>query len=356
MRSNAGAAFILPAAAFILVHMKPAWLALLPALLLGCAAPAAMQQVAEQLEAPATAVSLLLAAPQHAASPTPIARPTALPTLAVERQTELPFATYDRPDDVEGYQVHFIYALPKDGTDALLDVSGEIEMSATAMNHWLFTQTGSRLRYDTYEGALDITFVQLPYTAEQISQVHSRVNDLLEYWIKVTGLAQDNKLYVVHYDGFFVTAEGYCGLAPLPPDGLGQTAVLLLRGYNPTYDLTCPRSFTRSADYTGFFEITILHEVLHLMGLVAACAPNAEGGHVNDSSQDLMYYAYDGSYSPLFTNLDFGNNDYYNHGVADCPDLARSVFLDPLPADAELPPRWEHSLRNIPPDPIGGMQ
>lgn len=290
-------------------------------------------------------------------SETPAATPTAtlIPTPEIERDTDLPFATFDRPDDVEGYQVHFIYALPSDGVDALLDVSGEIEMSATAMNNWLYSQAGARLRYDTYEGALDITFVRLPYTAEQVSNAHGRVTDLLEYWIKISGLAQDNKLYIVHYDGFFVTPEGYCGLAPLPPGGLGQSAVLLLRGYNPTRDLGCPRNFTRSADYTGFFEVTILHEVLHVMGLVANCAPNVQGGHVFDSTQDLMYYAYDGSYSPLYTNLDYGNNDYFNHGQ-DCPDLANSIFLEPLPAEAELPPRWEDSVRHLPPDPVGGMQ
>ncbi|MCL4258536.1 MAG: hypothetical protein KJZ53_08415, partial [Anaerolineales bacterium] len=231
--------------------------------------------------------------------------------LPAERDTDQPYSTSDQPDDVDGYQVHFVYALPSDGADAFLDIGGEIELSATAMNTWLHSKTGQRLRYDTQDGRLDITFLRLPYTAEDISQEYRSINSLLEHWLKITGRAKENKLYIVYYDGFVVTNEGYCGLAPVPPAGIGQTAVLLLRGYNPTRDLTCPRSFTRSADYTGFFEVTILHELLHMLGVVGECAPNYNGSHVSDHPQDLMYHQYDGTYSPLFMYLDYGNDDYY---------------------------------------------
>ncbi len=299
--------------------------------------------------------------PQVQASPTasaaaPLQTTPAIQGLPAKRDTDQPYATQDRPDDVDGYQVHFVYALPSDGEDSFLDISGDIELSATAMNNWLYTKTNQRLRYDTADGRRDITFLRLPYSAAEISEVYQEINSLLEHWLKVTGLAQDNKLYIVHYDGFVVSSEGYCGLAPLPPGGIGQTAVLLLRGYNPTLDLTCPRNFTRSADYTGFFEATILHELLHLLGIVAECAPNYNAGHVSDNPQDLMYHQYDGTYSPLFMHLDINNDDYYNHGRPNCPDLARSIFLEPLPEDAQLPPRWDESIENIPPDPIGGMQ
>lgn len=274
------------------------------------------------------------------------------PTPSPRRDTELPYATSDRPDEVSGYQVHFIYAIPQDGKDDLLDVNGVIELSANALNAWLEAQSGRRLRLDTYEGRLDVTFVQLPYLAAEISGTHLAVSDLIENWLKTQTGVQPTKLYVVFYDGVFATPEGFCGLAPLPPGGLGQTAFLLLRGYNPTVDVSCPRSFTRSADYTGFFETAILHEVLHLLGLVAECAPHVDGGHVTDNAQDLMYFRYDGSFSPLYMTLDYHQDDYFNHGLPNCPDLARSIFLEPLPAHAELPPRWGDSIRNVPPNPL----
>jgi len=269
-----------------------------------------------------------------------------------ERLTEEQYRTMDRPDDVDGYQIHFIYSIPSDGKDDLLDVNGKIALSAVAMNYWLENKTGHRLRYDTYNGELDISFMQIDATAEEIYALGTDVLSLMEYEVKSRGFNTDHKLYVVHYDGFFATQEGFCGLASYPPEGAGITAVLLLRGYNPNLDLTCPRQFTQSEDFTGYFEMTILHELLHLMGMVPSCASHYSDGHVSDSSQDLLYFQYDGSYSPLYTYLDLHNDDYYNHGNPECPDLARSIFLDPPPSNAELPPDWDVSSTFMPQNPL----
>lgn len=262
------------------------------------------------------------------------------------------YSSADRPDDVEGYQVHFFYALPSDARDDLLDVNGVISLSALAMNSWLLGKTGHQLRYDTYRGTLDISYLPLEQDAETISDLGTDILVFLEHEVKTRGFDPTHKIFVVYYDGLFVTPEGYCGLASYPPEGTGQTAVLLLRGYNPSTDNVCPRQFTKSADYTGYFEMTILHEVLHLLGMVPSCAPNNRDGHVDDNPQDLMYSEYDGSYSPLYMILDFHSDDYYGHGNAGCPDLAHSVFLDPLPVNSELPPAWDVSSRYIPPSPL----
>jgi hypothetical protein len=269
-----------------------------------------------------------------------------------QRETGFEFSLVDRPDDVDGYQVHFIYALPSDGRDDLLDVNGVISLSASAMNTWLVGKIGHGLRYDTYEGNLDISFLPLDQDAETIGDLGTNILVFLEHEVKSRGFDPSHKIFVVYYDGLFVTAEGYCGLAAYPPDGAGQTAVLLLRGYNPTTDTVCPRQFTKSADYTGFFEMTILHEVLHLLGMVPSCAPNDLDGHVSDNPQDLMYSEYDGSYSPLYMVLDYHNDDYYGHGNPTCPDLARSSFLEPLPSGAEPPPGWSVSSSYLPPNPL----
>jgi hypothetical protein len=278
--------------------------------------------------------------------PSPTLQPT--PT----RDTDRAYSTVDRPDDVGGYEIHFIYALPSDGKDDFLDVDGKIELSAEAMNNWLQSKTDHHLRYDTYQGALDVSFMRLEYTADQISSIGADIVNLMDYEIKTRGFNTTRKLYVVHYDGFFVSDVGFCGIAQYPPEGAGITAVLLLRGYNPKYELPCPRQFTKSADYTGYFEVAILHELLHLMGMVPNCAPHNKDGHVSDSSQDLMYFQYDGTYSPLYTYLDYHNDDYYDAGIPDCPDLARSVFLEPQPQAPELPPGWNISSIYIPPNPL----
>jgi hypothetical protein len=288
-----------------------------------------------------------------AGTPTPVPTASSTPQAMPERDTDAEFAIVDRPDDVDGYQIHFVYAIPSDGRDALLDVNGEIALSAEAMNRWFEGQTGTRLRYDTYNGELDITFMQFPDDTETIDDVGIDVLYYVGHQLKTSyGFDYSNKLYVVHYDGNHTVYQGYCGVASYPPEGPGQVALLMLRGYIPYWDYVCPRQFTKSVDYTGFFEMTILHELLHLMGMVPECAPMNSSGHVMDNPQDLMYYSYDGTYSPVFTYLDWRNNDYYNHDIPDCPDLADSVFLEPLPANAQLPPAWEESVDLIPENPL----
>ncbi|MEX1247194.1 MAG: hypothetical protein WEA61_01825 [Anaerolineales bacterium] len=319
-----------------------------------CAAPE-FSYVAVPSPSNSPEASLTATVPVASEPPAPEGTETTLPLLSdFERNTDQVYNLADQPDDVEGYQVHFIYALPRGSRDDFLDINGVIALSAAAMNRWLEGQSGHRLRFDTYQGALDISFLPLAVDEGTISDLGTRMLPYIEYEIKARGFNPSFKLFVVYYDGFFVAPGGYCGLGSYPPEGAGQTAVLLLRGYNPTHDYVCPRQFTKSEDYTGYFEMTILHEVLHLLGMAPACAPNNDEGHVTDSSQDLMYYQYDGSYSPLYTYLDYNNNDYYNHGNPDCPDLARSIFLDPLPEKAELPPGWDVSSRYFPPNPLEG--
>ena len=79
------------------------------------------------------------------------------------RATSLPRSTVDRADDFVGLQVHVIYAVPSDGIDRAFDTSGGIESSTASYQTWLAGQTGGRaLRFDTYQGSLDITFQRLP--------------------------------------------------------------------------------------------------------------------------------------------------------------------------------------------------
>ncbi|MDA1330797.1 MAG: hypothetical protein O3B43_07020 [Chloroflexi bacterium] len=271
---------------------------------------------------------------------------TPVPSPTPQRDTQSAYSTIDRPDDVEGFQVHFIYAIPSDELDRMMDLSGQIELSANAANHWLQTQTdGIRLRYDTYEEALDITFMRLPYTADELNDLGNFIVDGFDQLLRDYGFDTSRKIYVVYYDGLFVLPPDNlaCGQATLPPQSWGLTATIYLRGYAPEYDaISCP-ALTRTADYAGWLELVLLHELFHLLGAVPECAPNSDGAHVSDSSYDLMSPAFNTNAAPSNV-LDANNDDYFNHENADCPDLADSAFLDPLPAAAELPPAWEYSI------------
>lgn len=77
-------------------------------------------------------------------------------------------------------------------------------------------------------------------------------------------------------------------------------------------------------DGQGWDKI-LLHELLHALGAVAACAPNADGGrHVGDARTDLMH-PNGGGRRP---QLDVNRDDYYGHGRPDCPDLQRSALFE----------------------------
>ena len=71
----------------------------------------------------------------------------------------------------------------------------------------------------------------------------------------------------------------------------------------------------------GDAEATILHEMIHALGFPASCSTNNKFSHVTDNKSDIMHKLFGNIY------LDFNHDDYYNHGINNCPDLINSKFL-----------------------------
>ena len=91
----------------------------------------------------------------------------------------------------------------------------------------------------------------------------------------------------------------------------------------------------RNEQTVSTFEVVMVHELFHVFGAVASCAPNyIEGSHVNDVENDLMFAGVDRQPRGGETFIDVGRDDYYGHGRADCLDVARSRFLEPAPGAA----------------------
>jgi hypothetical protein len=108
-----------------------------------------------------------------------------------------------------------------------------------------------------------------------------------------------------------------------------NVAALYLKGEPPDAPPCSTNAFAASNEAPGYWESSLLHEVLHSLGLVATCAPHYTlDGHVSDDPRDVMY-AGDQPWNPSV--LDAGHDDYFDHGRADCPDFARSALLDPIP-------------------------
>lgn len=279
--------------------------------------------------------------------PTPPLPPTMGPDLPV---TERAYA--DRPDDFPGtYQVHVLYVLPADATDRNVDTDGNINISVQAANEWFSAQTGgTNIRFDTYQGELDITFVQLDMTSDEFYEKTvelygsgSFTRDLLEQTLIRMNVFHPGKIYYSIFD--IARVDNACADGAHPPQLMGRMV-----GHYPVAVMPdgfqCSTSEVFGVGNKGS-DMTIPHEIAHVLGFASDCGKNPTSennkSHTGDDIRDLMN-APDENDTVWwdFENmmLDPGNDDYYNHNIPGCADLADSAFLEPLPANSQLPEGW----------------
>ena len=253
-----------------------------------------------------------------------VATGTAVVTAAFEGfEAELDFlvedpsprSETDRPDDIGGPQVHFVYAVPSDWADRNRDRFGEIERSVAAIQNWLPEEIGQRLRVDTYEGRPDVSFLRLPFTHQEGDGFGGNLVSHLRQDASRLGITGD-KIPMFYYEG---SAIGVCGSAFF--DGGG--AVYVGPG--------CSGAEVGIDEETvSTYEAVMVHELFHVFGAVASCAPNyIQGSHVGDEPADLMYVGLERGFRDERTVIDIGRNDYYGHGRPDCLDVSGSRFLEP---------------------------
>jgi hypothetical protein len=340
-------------------------------------------------------------------------------------------STLDQPDDQPGaYQIHILYVEPADVTAAVdLDEDGSLRRSVTAWLAWMARQTGGpKLRFDTCDGVLDVTYVKLPPQLDEHGLAYrsgdpDRLRDRLEAELRQT-FNDPKKLYLVYYEGL---ALGECANAAHPPELPGRFMVVYLGNrfsasvltaaakagattvevYDPsktelpqgrfraslgteTVGVTAvvgtrlrlaaglrkahpigtllqaeghppdcrENPFSEDGEKLGYMDFASAHESLHLLGIVSRCAPHHAGprvapGHLNSKAKgganDLMYQGLESDPSwgcgdtTASANcvLDPGRSEYFGLPAGSCQeDLAKSVFLEPTPLGAVLPPKW----------------
>lgn len=271
-----------------------------------------------------------LRTPQPGPSPSPSPSPAPVPVPSAGARSGV-----DRPDDAPGDQVHAMYVLPAGGTDRHMDTNGQIANSFSAFEGWLTSQMdGTQLRLDTYQGRLDITYVQLAETDATIAAQGVYVRDFVEKELHALGFNDTRKIYAVYYDG---SSTAGCGAGPWAPHLSGDVGIEYLQGTSGL--VQCSGNIVGESPVTPhYFDFAMLHEIMHTLGMVPACAPHqTQGGHVSDSPTDLMY-AGPLPWRPAV--LDLNHDDYYRANIPGCLDLTTSAFLDPSPGDALPPPGW----------------
>ncbi|MDA9838982.1 hypothetical protein N9B99_05165, partial [Candidatus Pelagibacter sp.] len=217
----------------------------------------------------------------------------------------------DRPDTNDDHQVHFIYAILKNGKDKEWDINGYIEKNALKVNKnflkWSAKNKksngiGQKFKYDfSKDGKIDVSFVRLNLTRKEIDKL-DHPNGIVYRELFRQGFNNPKKVYAI-FSGF-KSKHGNS-------DG-GEGGPLFTILYGPAI-----KSYG-SKD----MEIVILHELFHTQGAAYDCGKRTyRGAHVKGS--DVL-----GS-GDVSTKIDSKNNTYYRHGIEGCPDLADSVFLKP---------------------------
>ena len=229
--------------------------------------------------------------------------------LSTAASTALPRATEDRPDEVAGEQVHFLYVIPTDAPDEQLDVNGELTNSIARMQAWLAGQTGGpKLRLDTYQGQPDITFVRTSLEPRIREGYSSR------QYVEQLGFTNPKKLYLVYVGTYPGSA---CGLATLG----GKASIVYL---------SCTSQYPQGSTFSALDSVA-MHEILHALGAVPDGAPHATyTNHVDDPS-DIMHRSFDVPLNgEVILALDPGRDDYYGHD-RQFTDVADSRYLDSNP-------------------------
>ncbi len=179
------------------------------------------------------------------------------------------------------------------------------------------------MRFDTYQGVLDISFLRLARSDALMKSYDPFVRDSIEKDLRSVGFDNPARVYAVYYDG---GSNHSCGGGAWPPHVRGLVAALYLRG-TPPGSVPCSQAqFAASPDAPpGYLEFGMLHEIMHTLGFVDSVAPHQTmSGHVSDSPTDLMYAGYE-SWSP--STLDFGADDYF---APQLPQPLLNFFLSPL--------------------------
>ncbi|MDA7770653.1 hypothetical protein N8898_00055 [Candidatus Pelagibacter sp.] len=217
----------------------------------------------------------------------------------------------DREDSTINHQVHFIYAILKNGKDKEWDINGYIEKLALKVNEnflkWSSqnkksNSIGQKFKYDFLKnGKLDISFARLNLTRKQIDEP-DHPNGLIYKELFKQGFNNPKKVYAI--------ISGFNSKHGNSDGGEGGPLFTIL--YGPAI---------KSYGSKGM-EIVILHELFHTQGAAYDCGKRTyRGAHVKGS--DVL-----GS-GDVTTKIDSKNDTYYKHGIEGCPDLADSIFLTP---------------------------
>lgn len=224
--------------------------------------------------------------PAPVPGPTPMPVPTPTPAPAPDSNGVVPGTsslvdrfTKDMPDTTVLGQFHALYVVPKGNTDMKRDQTGEIDHIVNLANDWMYKEIGYTFRFDTYQGRIDVTYLELEHDDTYYDQFGTDKRDMIERELINAGKIHADKRFLMFYEGH---DQKSCGDSSNDTNGpYGVTSVLYYG------NVVCPFSVHGVYGET-FATLVAVHEMLHNVGAVSHNAPGYDGNsHVKDE-HDIM--------------------------------------------------------------------
>ena len=244
----------------------------------------------------------------------------------------------DSVDILNKSLIHAVYLLPCDSKDRKFDINGNIHYSIQSINNWFLNKTKNQIiNFDKNNNNLiDTTFIRVNKSIKWFTKFNSIENIDQDTSSKIEKIIISNQKLFNNFENkkFIIFFEGWekrrsitnkvCGRSRYN----GKVAIFYTSEKHKKIKSCTKDNFNNSNnEIFGESKQTILHEILHTLGVPPKCGLNIdpkESLHVNDSKDDIMNKVSGSLY------LDFNNDDYYKHNISNCPDLYLSKFLTNL--------------------------
>ncbi len=241
----------------------------------------------------------------------------------------------DNIDSSSNFQFHTVYLLPCEKEDRKFDVNKNIHYSLETINKWFLNKTNNQIiRYDkTNDDIIDTTFIRVNKTMSWFTQFNSNQNNKQDASSKIENIILSNPSLFLNFDKkkFIVFFEGWEKRRSLFTEVCGRSRYngkvsIFYTDSKMKKNRSCTNDNINNTinEELGESEGTILHEMLHTLGIPPRCANNLDSEsifHVKDNDDDIMNKISGSIY------LDFNNDDYYKHNIRNCTDLSKNNYL-----------------------------
>lgn len=214
--------------------------------------------------------------------------------------------------------------MPHGATDARLDTVNAVRYSLEAGNLWLDQTIRRKLRFDTYQGQIDIRFFELPASFTGAAWDYGLLRQQIETELRLAGQIDPRHRYLVFAE---VGGSQYCA-GSLSPSMVAQgerAAVVFLRATSGGVRCdSLPYASSPTAE-PGWTDYMHFHELFHVLG-----APHVAEFEPNPTPSQLCDLMFGGLGRWCFDRRLVDPNGLYYYNPAGFADARPNVYFSPF--------------------------